>query len=307
MHVTVAVCTWNRSALLQQTLMQMTMLRAPVDATWELVLVDNNSTDDTAAVARSFSDRLPLRYLHESTPGKSHALNLATREAAGEYVLWTDDDVLVDPSWLRAYVDAFRRHPSAGFFGGPIRPWFASPSPDWLHRAFEHVKPAYATIDCDPPETRVTGEQVPFGANLAVRLADQRAFPYDPSLGPRPGSAVRNEEIEMIRRMIARGVEGWWVPEAAVRHYIPRARQSVAYLRGYYMGWGEYLALTTEAHGVPQLLGRPRWLWRSAVEHEIRYRVGRLFQQPEQWVASLRAASTAWGSLGLSSLWRVQR
>src|SRR5512143_830758 len=102
-RLTVAICTWNRSALLEQTLERMTRLVAPSGCTWELLVINNNSTDATESVIARFEARLPIRGVFETQPGLSNARNRAVREAGGEYVLFTDDDVLVDPDWLVAY------------------------------------------------------------------------------------------------------------------------------------------------------------------------------------------------------------
>src|SRR5438270_7390140 len=99
MFLTVALCSWNRSELLRKTLEQFTHLEPDKGLDWELIVVDNNSTDDTPNVLAEFVARLPLRALREPAPGKSNAANLAVREARGEYILWTDDDVLVAPDW----------------------------------------------------------------------------------------------------------------------------------------------------------------------------------------------------------------
>lgn len=295
MHITVAICTWNRASLLAQTLTAMTAVRVPEHTTWELLVVDNNSTDGTAATVASFEGRLPIRRLFEPKPGLSNARNLAITGASGEYLLWTDDDVLVEPSWLEAYVAAFIRRPAAGFFGGVIRPWFPNDPPEWLRRGFGHVASAYAAQDHGPEEVRLSDGRVPFGANMAFRIQEQRAFPYNPSLGPAHGTAIRGDETDVFHRMQARGIEGWWVPQAVVRHYIPPERQSIAYLREYYMGYGQYLAQTAAPSSGPRLFGKPRWMWRSVLENEARYRYGRLFGPPEQWVLSLKLASVTWG------------
>src|SRR6266536_6078206 len=92
MLITVAICTWNRCELLQTALEQLTRLLVPVDIEWELLVVNNNSTDATSSAIAPFASRLPVRELFEPKPGKSHALNLAIGEAAGDYILWTDDD-----------------------------------------------------------------------------------------------------------------------------------------------------------------------------------------------------------------------
>src|SRR4051812_25844630 len=104
LRFTVAICTWNRSALLAQALEQMTRLQVPAGVTWEVIVVNNNSSDVTDTVIASFEGRLPIRRVFEPAQGKSHALNRAVAESRGDYILWTDDDALVDEGWLAAYV-----------------------------------------------------------------------------------------------------------------------------------------------------------------------------------------------------------
>ena len=132
MQITVAICTWNRCALLRQALEQMTKLSIPPDVQWELLVVDNNSTDATPDVTNSFESRLPIRRIFEPKAGKSYALNRAISEASGDYILWTDDDALVDKLWLTAYCTAFKRWPDAAIFGGPVEPTFDGSPPPWL-------------------------------------------------------------------------------------------------------------------------------------------------------------------------------
>jgi len=257
--------------------------------------VNNNSTDDTELVAKEFVGRLPVRLLHEPSPGKSNALNRAVREAEGDYILFTDDDVLVDEQWIAAYVRAFERWPEAAIFGGPIRPWFDGTPPEWLPRTFHLIEYAFAALDLGPEPRRFGGHDVPFGANMAMRSAEQRRNLYDPALGPRPGSGLRGEEITLIKRMLADGAEGWWVPDAEVRHFIPAHRQNLAYVREWYRGWGEYLAQMPSEPGLGRLLGRPLWLWREVVETQLRFRYRKVVGRPEEWMEDLKAASTAWG------------
>src|SRR4051812_25892690 len=121
MRFSVAICTRNRAASLRRTLASIAAAAQP-HADWETIVVDNGSTDDTADVASSFDERLPIRVVHEAEAGLSRARNAAVRVAQGEYIVWTDDDCVVDARWLTAYVDAFDRWPSAAVFGGPIVP-----------------------------------------------------------------------------------------------------------------------------------------------------------------------------------------
>lgn len=299
MNLTVAICTWNRCQLLRKTLQQMTKLEVPDGIEWELLIVDNNSSDATAQVIAEFRDRLPLRSVFEAVPGTSHARNRAVREAAGEYIVWTDDDVLVGEDWLAAYVAAFRRWPTAAVFGGPIEPWFEGSPPAWLARAFGTVAGAYAALDLGPRPIPLTYDRYPYNANLAARTEVHRRVPYDTQLGPRPGDTMRGEEMVLVRELLAAGEQGWWVPEARVRHFIPRERQTLRYLRGYYYGGGKVLALLENGVNASSstFLGRPVWLWRQAVTYEALFQLRRFVARPEVWVEDLKWASTSWGQL----------
>jgi glycosyltransferase involved in cell wall biosynthesis len=300
MRLTVGVCTWNRSSLLRQALEAMTRLVIPLGVDWELLVVNNNSTDATDEVIAAFESRLPIRRLFEPKPGKSHALNLAVREACGDYIIWTDDDALVGQDWLAAYVQAIQRWPGAAFFGGPVRPWFAATPPRWLAPAWPQVATAYATRDLGAePIPLDGGNRVPYGVNWAVRLKEQSQHEYSPRLGPQPGSHLRGEELSLIEALLADGCQGWWVPDASVQHYIPPDRMTLRYLRNYYLGYGQYLAMIEPKWDGPTLLGKPRYLWRQIVTAELRYRIRRLTSPPEIWIHDLIVASMAWGALSV--------
>ena len=298
MLITVAICTWNRCELLRQALEQMTRLVIPSGMDWEILVVNNNCTDATDEVIAAFESRLPIRRLFEQKPGQSNARNAAVREARGKYILWTDDDVLVDEQWVAAYVTAFEQWPEAAFFGGLIRPWFAVPPPAWLERTWPIVAGAYATRDLGCQPVRFDGiGNIFFGANYVVRSAEQRRYCYDPQLGLRPGGNLRGDELEVLNALLADGYQGWWVPEASVSHYIPRERMTVRYIRKFYFGYGEYVAMREPSWHGPMLFGKPRWLWRYAMRVEARYRRHRLTSSPEVWMKYLIDAGTVWGRL----------
>jgi glucosyl-dolichyl phosphate glucuronosyltransferase len=295
--IEIAICTWNRGPLLARTLSRLESLRVPADVEWRVLVVNNNSTDTTGQVLARHLRRLPMRSVFEPRPGLANARNRAVRESQAEYLVWTDDDVLVEADWLAGYAGAFRAHPEAGFFGGPVEPWFEGAPPRWLEQNWALAEVAFAVRRFGTVEFRFDAARLPFGANCAVRLDVQRQFPYDPTLGRRPDSSVSGEETTLLKQLLAAGYEGWWVPGARVRHFIPRDRQSTGYLRRIFGGQGELQGRALSTGAAPRLFGRPRWLLKQAVKAEARYRWSRATAAPEVWVADLIEAARTWGRL----------
>ena len=298
LDATVVICTWNRARLLEQTLAALAAMRDPPSGCWELILVNNNSTDATERVIREFRDRLPLRCLHESRPGKAHAANRALEHARGQLLVWTDDDVLPEPDWLASYVRASERWAGCAIFGGPIQPSFEGCPPAWLQAVMRYVPTAYGVRECGDAPLPLRPHYVPYGANFAVRTAVQKQFPFDPALGVRQGRRVGGYETEVIRKMLAAGYTGMWVPGARLRHCVRKETQTTRFLRHYYRAQGLFAPGTTPVQrSCPTLFGKPRWLWRQALTAEWRYRWQRLFCQPEVWIQSLVKSSRLWGEL----------
>ena len=297
MRITVAICTWNRAKLLQQTLAKMVSLHIPRGVTWDLLVVNNNSTDHTESVLTSYLDKLPLSSVFEPSPGQSYARNRAVHAAQGDLIIWTDDDVLVDSDWLAAYVDAADQWPTAAFFGGPIEPWFEGEAPPWLEQIYSRVENAFAARNLGEDPRLLTEGKFPFGANMAIRTKVQRRYLFDPKLGLRPGSRIVGDETAVFEEMTRDGLDGRWVPKAKVRHFIPKGRQTIKYLRSYYHGYGQLCAVKENQKEGGRLFGRPRWMWRKAIESEMLFWLKRYCFKPEFWIDDLIQASTCWGLL----------
>ena len=217
----------------------------PAATRWELIVVDNGSEDATAATVAAFGGRLPIRRVAEPAPGLSIARNRGVREARGRYICWTDDDVRLDRGWLAAYLDAFRHHPDAALFGGPIIPELEPPANPLFQRWKDHppLSGAFGRRDLGDKvrALRLDGGLIPWGANFAVRSEEQRRHPYDADLGTAPWRDRLGEETDMIYRLLKAGASGWWVPNARLNHMIGPERQSRAYIFAYYRRWGETL------------------------------------------------------------------
>lgn len=133
MLITVVVCTRNRARQIGEFLESAAALTPPSGAAWELVLIDNGSPDGSAEAASRFADRLPLRLFREERAGLSNARNAGVAQAHGDYICWTDDDVLLDPQWLAEDARAFVAQPDVALFGGPVLPRLIGDTPDWFH------------------------------------------------------------------------------------------------------------------------------------------------------------------------------
>ena len=224
---TVAICTYNRAGSLIRTLESLCAAKKP-DTAWELLVIDNNSKDHTAAAARQFEDRLPLRHIFEPQQGQTFARNRAIKEYTTNLLIFTDDDVRVDTNWLTQYHNAINAYPDADYFGGRILPGWDGPKPSWLR------EPCLASIDGllvwfdRGGETRLfkNDEPTPFGASFGIRRKVTDALKeFRTDLGPRPGvSRGRNDETEFLLRVKAMGAVGIYAGGAVCWHYTEKNR-----------------------------------------------------------------------------------
>jgi GT2 family glycosyltransferase len=277
MNVTIGICTWNRAQLLEQTLARFGDLDVPAGVQWEVVVVDNNSPDDTQSVLARYRDQLPLVPLFEERQGQSYARNTAIEAARGELLIWTDDDVLVARDWLARYVDAARRYPEAAYFGGPVEPWYECEPPVWLKRNLKQFGKVVAVIDHgDADRPLEAGEHV-IGANMAFRTDVLRKYRYDVRLCRTGATLAGCEDHEMTDRVRADGRNGMWVAGATVRHFIPKERTTRRFARQW---WREQAQLFARRRPdqAPSGPGVPRWLVRKYWEasgRELLLRAGR--------------------------------
>jgi len=266
MKASVIICTRNRAQSLDRTLRSLTLMRKPAEGEWEIILVDNGSTDATPQVVASYESRLPIRRVVETTPGLSNARNKGVDEAKGDFIAWTDDDVEVNEDWLSAYLEAIETNPNAVVLGGKIIPSLDEPSTDWFRRNLNRLGELAAHRDFgDQPLRLAPADGIePFGANFAIRLSTQRKFRYDPNLGVEPGNERRGEEIDVISRALANGGEGIWVPKSQVKHYITQARQTESYVQAYYTSQGHSIALNEYDSKAITVFGGPASIWLKA-------------------------------------------
>jgi glycosyltransferase involved in cell wall biosynthesis len=217
-RVTVAICTRNRSRWLERA--ARSVLAQAGDES-EILIVDNGSTDDTAAIAKHLTAVAPrVKYLREDRPGLSAARNAALRHARGEYVIFLDDDAVAEPGWLAAY-ESFFLSPSASgvaVVGGPVSPEYELPPPRWLD-------PRADTLDLGNEPREVPARGAAWGCNIAYRRdAAVEVGLFSTRLGRSGGMLGAHEETELNLRLERAGHETWWLPNARIRHHIAAER-----------------------------------------------------------------------------------
>lgn len=240
----------------------MQQLIIPDGVEWEIVVIDNNSTDTTKQVVDSYATSLPIKYFFETKQGHCNARNRAIAEVKGDLILWTDDDVLVSNHWLAAYAEAAQTHLDASGFGGPIDPWYEGPPPNWVERNIDFVGAFFALRVVPEGVEEVARNHVPYGANMAFRTSALREYGFDPRLGRVKDQLISGDEVAVIYQMIEDGKRLRWVPDAKVEHFVPKKRMRLSFLRDCSYCRGRYEMPTVESQGVPTFFGMPRWLFR---------------------------------------------
>jgi glucosyl-dolichyl phosphate glucuronosyltransferase len=297
-RTTVSICTWNRAVVLDRTLAQFARIEAPAGG-WELVVVNNASTDDTAAVLERWQQHLPLRIVLEPKPGIAHARNTALAAARGDILVCADDDIRIQPDWLNVYLNRFERSPDVGLLAGPVRPWFEGEPPRWLSTIWPHVAVMYGECDYGEDELELAApHRLPYGANYAVRRAAIAHLSFDARLGRRRTAGALGEETVMFEALLAQGTRGIYLPAAAVGHWIPASCQTLKFLRSRFEAYGKTCFIRDNPSFTRKgLQSVPRWMVRRALTAEVKYRLRALSGDPQEWIEPMTEASTTWGAL----------
>ena len=223
-RITVAICTHNRAGYLAKALDSMRAQTAPPDD-FEVVVVDNASTDTTASMVENVRAKIPtLRYVFEGKLGLSHARNRALHEARAEYIAFLDDDAIASPEWVDALLGAFETmQPRPACVGGRIDPIWEGPRPAWLA---ESLMGYLTVIDwSDTPLVLDPRRQYIAGANMAFITSVLRELGgFHPALGRVGEKLLSGEELYVQNRLSRAGHRLYYDPRAAVGHHVPAAR-----------------------------------------------------------------------------------
>ena len=231
-RLSIVIATYNRSAMLMQTLQSVIEQTLPREE-WECVVVNNNSTDSTAADFEAFAARYPdynLRMVLETNQGLSYARNRGIRESEGEYIAIVDDDERIAPEFVASYVALFDDVPDAVAAGGPIVAEYPTGRPRWMSAFTE--RPIANTMYFGEEVREFPRGRVPGGGNMALRRSAVRRYGvFDTSLGYVGESLVGGEESDLFERLQIAEAKFYYVPKAVMYHIIPKEKLTVEYLR----------------------------------------------------------------------------
>jgi len=235
--ISVVICTYNRVDVFVDALK--TICNQTLDASfYEVIVVDNNSSDNTAHVAKDFCERFPnVRYCLESKQGLSHARNRGWREAQGEYVAYIDDDCKVPEQWLAEAKDIIERF-SPGVFGGPAYAFYNTPKPCWFKDSYGSHEPFKdARILKNKECIKI------FGMNMCFRRALLEAIEgFDIRLGMCGKKIAYCEETALILHVLNTMPDEliYYDPELYVYHLVQKERMTVCWLVRSWFTMGQY-------------------------------------------------------------------
>jgi glycosyltransferase involved in cell wall biosynthesis len=241
--VSVVVPSHNGAALLPRTLSHIAAQRPPPEVAWEVIVIDNASTDGTAEVARASWPRdasVGIRVVREPELGLSHAHVRGFAEARGELVSWVEDDNWISPDWLGVVWRTMQEHGEVGACGGFNEPVCEGEEPAW----FEDFRPAYATGSQGDQSGYVPDDPgYLWGAGMTVRRDAWRHLVdngFSPLLTDRRGRANYNSggDVEISFALRLSGWRLWFEPALHLRHFLLRHRLEWSYLRRFMRGFG---------------------------------------------------------------------
>jgi len=252
MLISLIICTRNRSSSLRRCLEYIKCLESPGD--WELVVVNNGSSDDTAELLKSFREEVPFRVVMVEEPksGLGRARNAGIAATTGEILAFTDDDCYVSPDFLKQIVEVFKND-KVGYMGGRVLLYDAGDSPETIRTETE--------IRLIEPHSFIRAGEL-HGANMAVRKSlVAKIGAFDPQFGA-GAQFPSGEDVDFQARASASGATGIYHPGPLVWHHHGRkpGGRYEKLMRGYHSGRGAYYAkfiLNPET----RMLFLKNWYW----------------------------------------------
>jgi len=268
MDFSVIVCTYNRANNLPRCLGALARQKGTEDIAWEVVVVDNNSTDDTPAMVERLARELPItiRYARETQQGLNYARNTGMRASRGTYFSYVDDDIEVSPDWLASLYRNFIAN-DADAVGGRIHLDPSITLPKWIQD--DATKGFLGFQDFGDEPFRMDGKRrYPYGGNMAFnrRVVDRIGY-FNPLLGRKGEGKKRSElfkgaETDYFHRLTDAGeARIFYEPNAIVYHQVQPFQLEKKYFRTIHSNAGYQRAFYDTSEFPHTLFGVPRYLY----------------------------------------------
>ena len=255
--ITLIICTYNREKYIGPLLDSIAKNDYPTKD-YEIVLVDNNCTDNTRGVCEQFTAVHPevtLHYVVEPEQGLSAARNKGIQEAKGDIIIYVDDDALVDSDYIRIYAEHFATQPETMAAGGPIEPLYETSEPAWMSPYTKALLTAwmnYGTQVREYPNGRYPG-----GGNAAYRKeVFERVGLFNTELGRKGNLLLASEEKDIFDKMKALDMKVLYLPTPVLHHCIPQAKLEEDYFNRLTLQIGRSERMRTRAISKGKYLSR---------------------------------------------------
>lgn len=256
MMLSVILCTYNRERYIYNVLQS---IAAGGFGDYEIVLVNNNSTDGTEGECQRFAKDHPevaMRYCVEKQQGLSYARNRGIMESQGEVLVYVDDDAVVNREYLQTYADFFNRNKEAVAAGGPITPRYdGCEEPSWMSHYTRQL--VTGELNLGTREREFPKGAFPGGGNAAYRKSvfDEVGL-FNVELGRKGNSLIGAEEKDLFDKMTSRGMKFYYLPNAILYHLIPPKKLTQDYFDRLTYGIGVSERYRTQQIGRKKYLNR---------------------------------------------------
>jgi glycosyltransferase involved in cell wall biosynthesis len=223
-NISVIICTYNREQVIGKALQHLSL---QTDTNFEIVLVNNNSTDNTGNICEAFikdNPQLSIRYFVEKNQGLSYARNRGVKESQNEYLVFWDDDSFAFPDYIRNLKVFLRNYPDTRAAGGKILPCYETKKPDWMSK---YLMSLISTIDWGDKVTFFKGRSYPIGANMIIHKSlIEKYGEFNVNLGRKGKNLEGAEEKDFFLKIKKDAVPIYYVPDICVKHWVSDSRLS---------------------------------------------------------------------------------
>ena len=263
----VIICTYNRELYLKESL-NCIALQNLDKKLFELIVINNNSTDKTDSICKVFETENPtlnFKYFIEKKAGLSFARNRAIKESNGEILIFLDDDAMATETYLSEIHAYFKKHQSTVAGGGKIIPEYENRSPDWMS---SYLLPLVSAINLGDTERDFPKQKYPIGANMFFRkrfFEEHGDFKTD--LGRKGTLLLGGEEKDIFQRINLKKDSIVYLPGALVRHIVPEERLKLSYIINLAKGVGisERIRVVSKGGSIAAMYLKELYKWVGSI------------------------------------------